>query len=284
MIASYRDPRYAASIRLEQLRERFHGRAENIPAEMTQVYARRTARSWAGGVAVAGFAAMVVATAERAFNEETWDAKIGVHPTTMLLAAVVLSLATYVVARLVAPRSFPRRVWASFDQSEDELTRVARFEGDDIQVAAARIVDAREKWSLGLPIAGIALLAPLSSHLVIWALVGGELASSRWLDKFDTWIGLSLVLVGLAHVALAVLGLYFARKVRDASFSQLSAASPVGGWAALGITVAVSLVPGVIALAIPPILVLITGLPIVPGLFRHMYRTALEERRALGLS
>ena len=41
------------------------------------------ARSWAGGVAVAGFAAMVVATAVRALHEETWDEQIGVHPTTI---------------------------------------------------------------------------------------------------------------------------------------------------------------------------------------------------------
>ena len=34
---------------------------------------------------------MVVATAVRALHEETWDEQIGVHPTTMLLGAVVNS-------------------------------------------------------------------------------------------------------------------------------------------------------------------------------------------------
>lgn len=39
-----------------------------------------------------------------------------------------------------------------------------------------------------------------------------------------------------------------------------------------------------VALAIPPVVVLLTGLPIVPAMFIVMYRRALEERRALSLT
>ena len=57
--------------------------------------------------------------------------------------------------------------------------------------------------------------------------------------------------------------------------------SPVGGWAALGWTVLGSLLPVLIAIAIPPVIVFLTGALFVPYSFNAMHRRLVEERDIL---
>lgn len=280
MIASYRDPRYAASIRIEELRARGHDLLEGVPEELTRIHARRVARISAGVVAIAGFCGMIV-SAIAGVDRPQYSAFLYVHPTLFLVASVALSLAVYFLARSVASRTFARRVWSSFDDGQDELSRLARLENDSVRWAAARIVHASEKQSLALPMAGISLLAPLSLHLVVWCVLGdGDIGSRRWLSGFDWWICASLLLVGIAHVVLAGLCVRFAGKVADASLASLSRKSPMSGWAVLGWTVLAACVPGVIAFAIPVAIVFVTGV-FIPLMFAFMHRRAIEERRAL---
>lgn len=282
MIASYRDPRYAASIRIQQIQERSKDRPEGVPEEITRIHARRVARTAAGIVAIAGFAAMVIAVLVGVF----WLGRggvAGVHPTLFLAGAVALSIVTYVVARIAAASRFERRVWASFDGAQDELSRLARIEDDSVRRAAVRLAGAGEKTSVALPMAGVSLLAPLSIHLVVWSVLGGHVGSERWLEGFDGWIGASLLLVGIAHATLAYLCGRFADKVGASSLVALSHRSPMSGWAAFGWTVLASCLPGIVALAIPPMIVAATGIVFIPYMFRFMHGRVVDERTALEL-
>lgn len=284
MIASYRDPRYAASIRIEQLRERRRDAPDAVPEEVTQIHARRVARSVAGAAAIAGFVLMALAS----LGGARWffGPAYGVSPTLVLIAAVVLSLCAYVVARAVAASRFERRVRAAFDGSGDELSRLARLESGAVRSAAVRLAGEGERRSIALPMVGISLLAPLAMHLVVCCVVGGAASSGvrpvGWLlGSFDWWIAASLVLVGVAHVVLACLCVVFARDVERASLAQLEAGSPASGWRVLGWTVLASLVPGVIAFLIPPVVTFLTGVLFIPWMFSSMHRRASSERRAL---
>jgi hypothetical protein len=175
-----------------------------------------------------------------------------------------------------------RSVWSSFDGSQDELVRLARLESDTVRRAAAHLAGSGEKASVALPMAGISLLAPLGIHLGIWSLTQGtELGGSRWLEGFDWWIGVSLMLVGVAHATLAILCCVFAGKVSRASLVFLKSKSPMSGWGVLGWTVLASCLPGLIAFAIPVVVVLVTGLLFIPWMFGSMHRTVVDERIAL---
>ena len=96
---------------------------------------------------------------------------------------------------------------------------------------------------------------------------------------FGSWIGMSLVIVGHCHVALAALAWRFAKRVRALSTLQLSTARH-GGWSAYGWTL-VSSLPVAILLLIPTALVAITGVFFIPGMFALMHRRLLTERAML---
>jgi hypothetical protein len=283
MIATYRDPRYGASIRFEQLREEHDQLLESLPEEVARIQARRVARSWAGAVAIVGFALLIPAsivhltTVDGVFHDFS-------HPTLVLVGSLVLSAVAYGVARIVAAHSFAQAVWTSLHGSEggDALVQVARLESDSVPAAARRLAGANEKRSVALPMAGIALLAPLTIHLAVWSLTHADQLDERWLGGFDWWIGVSLMLVGIAHVTLAILCYVFAKRVSQASVVSLSHSSPLSGWRALGWTVLASCLPGLIAFAIPVLAVFVTGLLFIPWMFRSMRVRVVEERRALG--
>lgn len=276
MIPSYRDSRYAASIRIEHLRERA---AQDVPGELIDLHARRVARTAAGMVAIAGAVVLAFGTAWQSLQDGWFRGRSGApHPTHLLIAAVLVSVATYLVTRVIAARRFPGLVRAALVSDRDELVQLARLESGGLARAAAGIAGAGEERSLSMPMAGIVLLAPLAIHLVVAMFV-----TRSWLivSSFDVWIRMSLVLVGLAHVVLAGLCLRFARRVAHAPLAELAQKSPLSGWAAFGWTVLASCLPGVIVILIPPIIVAATALPVVPLLFRVMHERAVAERRLL---
>lgn len=279
MIASYRDPRYAASIRLELLQEREGELREHIPNELRVIHARRAARTAGGAVAILGFAALVIVTLVWGFLPRH---RVDGAPTLTLLFTVSAALLTYALVYVVAGHRFDQLVLRAFDVNQDELSRIARIESGEIRALAARVVGRAESRSLSLPLAGIGLLAPLTMHLAIWIVTNaGRVTSNAWLLGFDWWIAASLALVGIAHVVLALQGARFASEAAKMPTYQLDHRSPVSGWAALGYTVVGSLLPGVFALAIPPLVVFATGIVFVPWMFWSMRRRLASERRLL---
>lgn len=276
MLPSYRDPNYAASVRLEQIRERDGEIQDHIPHEIRIIHARRAARSAFGWTAIVGFVAV---GAVAGLNVVIAPAHL---PTTFaLLGALGLSLVAYGIAYQVALFGFDRKVLATFDAAEDPLSRLARIEAAVIGETAARIVARSEPSSLWLPLAGVGLLVPLHLHLAYHLLTKGFSFSSRVVEGFDWWIGASLILVGFAHLVLAFQGFRFASKASQMSTVQLEAKAPVSGWAALGWTVLGSLLPGVIAIGIPPVLVFVTGILFIPYMFGTMHRRLVAERHVL---
>ncbi|MEZ4310740.1 MAG: hypothetical protein R3F14_22075 [Polyangiaceae bacterium] len=282
MLASYRDPGYAASLRIEKLRERSQDLSEGVPSEITRIHARRVARTWAGAVGMLGFALVVVTTL----------GKIGgplellqiVPPTVALAVTGPAAIAVYVVVRWVTARSFPREVRSGFTGEHDPMSRLALLENDSVRSAAAKAAAASERRSIASPMIAASLVLPLTIHMVAGMVLKGPRSMmnlERVIRDFDWWIAATFILVGLAHGVLAVLCARFASRVADAPLASLAEKSPQSGWGALGWTVLASLVPGLVAIAIPPILVAVTGAMFVPHMFKYMHRRAVEERRAL---
>jgi hypothetical protein len=120
-------------------------------------------------------------------------------------------------------------------------------------------------------------------HLAVWSLSEpSRFGSEGWVRGFDWWICASLILVGIAHLALAYLSMRFADEVEETSLAELEHRSPRSGWAALGYTILWSALPGLVAAGIPLIVVAITGLVFVPAMFGLMRRRVIAERVALG--
>lgn len=120
--------------------------------------------------------------------------------------------------------------------------------------------------SLIVPGVLLAIVGPISLHAPISFAVGGH-------EALDNWAAMSFIVVGLAHLVLAVLVVKRAWRLVDGD----EAMSPKSIY---WFVVAVAGVPGVIAFGLPPIITGITGLAALPLLHR-MQIIVDEERRRL---
>lgn len=274
----YRDRDEGLRLRYEALEEKLAER--EIDGAVVRVYRDRAARSAAGMTGVAG--AVAVATTvglEHAFGKPDGLA------TWVLVGSWGAVLAAHRAARAFAPARLRRgvdRMTRPTGDLERDLDRLERATPGHAQRALA---DGLERSSAALPLMGLALIAPLSLHLIavtVVRAVGGQGLIEG--DDFDTWIGLSLLIVGHAHITLAALGYTFARDLRASSAAVIGRTLTRKGWAALGWTVLASCVPGIVLILLPPILTAVTGLVFVPASFVLVRRKVLAERVALGVS
>jgi hypothetical protein len=120
--------------------------------------------------------------------------------------------------------------------------------------------------SLMVPAIGIAALGPITLHMVVVLPLWGSKA-------FDMWVLESLLITGLAHVVFATTSALRAAEL----VAGRPARSPRSVYIA---TVCASCVPFVVLLAIPPILVAITGVPFLP-LLSAMETVVARERREI---
>jgi hypothetical protein len=144
--------------------------------------------------------------------------------------------------------------------------------------------DRLEVWSVALPMMAMALIAPLTIHAVVVGIARVVMGSSPVFLRFDRWIALSVVLVGHAHVTLAVLSYRFAKEIRALQWYEIEAKGRGLSATAVLWTVAASAVPGAILVLIPPAITLVTTMLFSPAMFCVMRRSVIEERAALGLS
>lgn len=119
--------------------------------------------------------------------------------------------------------------------------------------------------SLAVPAVGISLLAPLSLH----ALVALFTTSPR---EFDEYARMASACVGHAHLVLAGLMVQCCWRLANGD-THMSALK------ILFITTGVSCVPGILAMAIPPVVVLVTGALFIPAMVVLLERTADSERQ-----
>ncbi len=134
--------------------------------------------------------------------------------------------------------------------------------------AALRLRLARDALfvpSLVVPAAGVALVLPITLHLLVALAIGSRSAA------FDEWVEISLVVTGAAHLVFAALCMLRARRLAAGDATMTVAKL-------LGITVAAVCVPFMVLWFIPPVLVAITALPILPLL--HGMRPLIDRERA----
>lgn len=262
-MAVYKDHLFAARCRLERLRA--SGSAPILPQDVTKVYAHRLARAWAGGVGIAGFGllvAQVLGGTGRA--------------SVVLVATWIAMVVTFALGLLLGRLLFPRRVRRALARAGDVFRELALLEAGGAAFVAVRRAHALESASLTLPLCAAALLAPLSLHLVAARLLFGT-----GLEDFDAWIGICLLLVGHAHLALVVLCVVHVGRLR----AELDAGVPLDctsrGLRALGWVTLASCLPGLLLVFLPPLLVFSTGIIFVPWIFAWAGRCAWRERLRL---
>jgi hypothetical protein len=147
---------------------------------------------------------------------------------------------------------------------------------NEVQLLEQR-ADKLETASIALPFAGLTFLTPLFLHWLFAAVFMSE--STR---DYSEWIRISLVIVGHAHVALAVLGYLFARKLHRSTIEAIASLRIHREWAKIWlITIGVSCLPGIVLILVPPILVALTGLAFIPFLVTGLHNAVLHERRKL---
>jgi hypothetical protein len=101
-----------------------------------------------------------------------------------------------------------------------------------------------------IPAAGVAIMLPLTLHMIVARMMD----SSMW--GFDAWCLWSLIFVGVAHVAFAIM---VAMRAADIANGRI----PMKVGTIYLATVALAGVPGVI-LVLPMIVTAVTGIAIVP--------------------
>jgi hypothetical protein len=109
--------------------------------------------------------------------------------------------------------------------------------------------------SFALPAAGIALVLPLTIHVVVASAIG---VTAR---DFDDWARVSVAITGFAHITFALLAAIRANQLATERIA-------IGSWRIYFLTVFVSCIPFGVLFMIPPLVVGVTGLAIVPMLER----------------
>jgi hypothetical protein len=265
----YRDSLFAARQRLSAVltrRERMLARVEPLPKQLLR---RRIARSVAGGVGIAaGLLMFLTPLVTYLIGLE----KPGWLVVGWLFAAPPLALLGYQLGWVAGRGHTSTCMHEGMALSDDAVADLERLE--HTPPPAELLIDAAARWerrSVGLPLAAAALLLPLALHLTVYALFFDRFN----VNDFAVWITISGVVVGHVHLTLAVLAW---RYVGKASRGRAEAADL---WRVWWVSALISLVPGVVMMAIPPILVAVTGLAYLPLLV--WARRLLEaERLQLG--
>ncbi|MGK3992085.1 hypothetical protein [Sorangium sp. So ce1024] len=280
MKATYRNDEDVARYHIESLLARHQERVEAIQERLGRVYVHRVARSLAGQAALGG--AVLVAMAAAATSRSLLGVLDEGAATATLLAAWAMVALAYVTGRRLAVRRLQRALSREVERSGDVHADRARIEAAAPEARVRRMIDAEERRSVALPLAGFALLAPLSLHLVLYFLVSGwSLSWSALLASFDVWIWLSLALVGHVHLVVAYLAFRYARRLHETPTRVLADQPPPGALPALGYAALASVIPGGVLFMIPPLVVVVTSAFVVPAFVLARHRL-LEERRALG--
>lgn len=254
--------------KLEQTREARSMIAPHLPLLRTIVQARLS-RILAGAVGIAGATGMAITSAIASTQE---------LPTDFLLGSSVALVFAWIAGRLLfragdtfAPDESTEPVLTGELHRDLELiTRSdARREANALEARADRL----EVASIAVPMIAISLLMPLFLHWCVGHLFENEPR------EYAFWIRGSLVLVGHAHIALAILCYLFAKKLHRADLDVIGNLKIHREWAKIWlIVIGVSCVPGLLFFAIPPLLVAFTGLAFIPFMVMTMKGNVQKER------
>jgi hypothetical protein len=192
------------------------------------------------------------------------------------LVALMVGMVAFVGAHSTL-RSDPNE--ASVDAG-DLWTELATLERHDPLREMREVARRWEFAAVATPLTAISLLAPLTLHWLVDVLFLGGASSD---NGFRTnWIPASAIIVGHAHLALVIACVWWARSLRRREAVEARLAINRSWGTAMAVTVATAAVPGIALLAIPPILVALTGLVFVPWMFRATASVLMREREMLG--
>jgi hypothetical protein len=269
---SYRDAEFYLRDRRDELVAEREAELADAWPDVSRVYARRVGRIAAGWIAICG-AVLLVAFSIWRYVE---GAATNITLTPILVGSVVIAPIAYALGWAVG------RIAIRFQRKDLELTGnaivdLAQLDHDNRRSAITRHVSRLERASVAAPLAGWALLTPLTLHFLV-AFTQAE-SWAACVSSFDGWILASLVLTGFAHLTLVFLGWRYADKLRAWDHEREDA--PNGPWSAWGWTILASCVPGIIALGIPPVIVALTGVLFIPATFTFMRWRVTQERFVL---
>jgi hypothetical protein len=277
---AYRSLEPVLEQRLVELRERRAGEAFAIDV-VQRVAARRLGRAVGGGVALV-LAVAAFAVGLESFHEAGADEK-SVHElaTTLLVAAwgagIVAALGSRWIGRVVLTATLDAPLRFSGNVAADLASLRTR---DPLEASTARA--ARwERASAALPIAAVSLLAPLTIHWLVWSSLSLASQGKVSFDDFGQWIAWSAVIVGHAHLAVLVGGVRWAFSLRARPTGELRRNLHKHWGVTLLVASGLACIPGIVLLAIPPMLVAVTGLAFMPAMYMITAFVVHRERFAI---
>jgi hypothetical protein len=229
---------------------------------------------------VIGGIAGIGAAAAMCWYAATTPARDEAATYALLFGMIGLGMSWAISRGLLAVRGKFQRLRAEPELTGQLERDLALLDESDLRNevrALEQRADKLETASIALPFAGLTVLTPLFLPWLFAAIFLSE--STR---DYSEWIRISLVIVGHAHVALAVLGYLFARKLHRSTIEAIAGVRIHREWAKIWlITIGVSCLPGIVLILVPPILVALTGLAFIPLMVLGLHHAVLQERTKL---
>jgi hypothetical protein len=277
MTVAYRGHEHVVASRYAELAE-LRARELATLSKARSVYARRVGRIAAGAVASVGAFAVFGGAMRAIAASHGWfvngDAVDGTLTYALLLTWPAAAVA-YVAGRICARARIDATLERSLARTGDWACDLRRLEEATLTADVGARAVAVERPSASLPLIAASFLAPLTIHyLFMFAITGGQVAARG----FDEWIAASVLIVGHAHLVLAICSWLFAGKLARRETGVPSDYS----WAkAFGFTVLAGAIPGGILYLIPPVIVAVTGLAFIPLMYFVIDRRMFAERMVL---
>lgn len=285
--APYRDEAWLFE-QLGEARARYRAGIPEVPAAVQSVLRRRLGRVGAGISGLVGAFAVVALAIGGSVTSADADALLSVALRAAWVAMLVGGVAGWLLAKPLA-RSHIASVLAVDPRPGELRARLGDLERRSPTLDLARMARRLEKLSVGLPLAAVCLLAPLTLHYLVWLTYqvvwepvldaggGGLLAIDR---VFGRWMLVSMVFVGHCHLLLAFLAWRAGEATPRVPSQALASEGLSEGLRALGLVTLVSVLPGVVLCLVPTAVVLCTGL-FVPPAFAGLRARVRGERASL---
>ncbi|MEM1030916.1 MAG: hypothetical protein AAGN82_11235 [Myxococcota bacterium] len=282
---SYRNHEPTVGWRLKELRAvRDASLASDVFDGHLWVFRRRFARTVAAAAGLATLVAGVVGTIGLfVFVEASHRGpeRIGAFAwadaaAVAFLLALAMVVAAYAAARMLAARAFRRFILRAGGHRAIPAVELSVLERQSPVATMRAVVAQWERVSVTLPVVAVALLGPLTLHLpFVIDMADLDAFGPSFLEDFGTWVLLSSAIVGHAHLVFAIACYRQAVRLIDGAISPTRAAVVAVMWAVLA-----AAIPGIVLLALPPILTLVTGAVLGPVVFTRAQRTLDQERAA----
>lgn len=273
---AYRDAVAGAQLRYDEQLAGWNDRLSNLSA-VERVHAARSGRIAAGSIGVAGALLVPVVglldlALHRVDQGDMVAVLLGIWPAMGL---------AWLLGRRVSRGRLSLAARAP-EATGDPFTDLARLGAERPARRLHDLAHAQERASVALPLMALSLLSPLSIHMALtmmFALVTGRLEAPA---SFAVWIGISILVVGHAHLVLAGFGWSFAKRLAGVRDADLLAEADRSSRRAFWWTVLASAIPSGVLYLIPPIVTAITGALFCGPIYRRVAASVLRERELLG--